>query len=180
MGRCDRGADSRRLGRDGQVVGGARTMATTAAWGAHTYMLRDAVAGRLATIPNQVMEVEVETQAVWECTRLVISDEVSGHVDRARCLQLIVDGLVSVANKHGGEDLISLSPLPLMRALRQLGYQTSRIGEPYDNPGDGRKYAVLTMKAKPSTACGALHTPPIIPPELPILARNLPEHRVQH
>ena len=166
--------------RDGQVVGGARTMATTAAWGAHTYMLRDAVAGRLATIPNQVMEVEVETQAVWECTRLVISDEVSGHVDRARCLQLIVDGLVSVANKHGGEDLISLSPLPLMRALRQLGYQTSRIGEPYDNPGDGRKYAVLTMKAKPSTACGALHTPPIIPPELPILARNLPEHRVQH
>ena len=33
--------------RDGQVIGGARTMPTTSSWGQYTYMLRDAVAGKL-------------------------------------------------------------------------------------------------------------------------------------
>ena len=33
--------------RGGTVVGGARIMPTTASWGRHTYMLRDALRGRL-------------------------------------------------------------------------------------------------------------------------------------
>lgn len=134
--------------RDGEVIGGARAMATTSSWGNHTYMLRDAVAGRLSSIPNRVMSDEVLTDRVWECTRLVISDEVTGHTDRAQCLHLIVEGLVTLANDHGGSELMSLSPLPLMRALRQLGYSANRIGEPYSNPGDGRQYAVLSMPAR--------------------------------
>jgi N-acyl-L-homoserine lactone synthetase len=134
--------------RDGEVIGGARAMATTSSWGSHTYMLRDAVAGRLSSIPDRVMSGEINTDRVWECTRLVISDEVTGHADRAECLHLIVEGLVTVANDHGGSELMSLSPLPLMRALRQLGYSANRIGEPYSNPGDGRQYAVLSMPAR--------------------------------
>jgi len=143
--------------RDGEVIGGARAMATTSCWGTHTYMLRDAVAGRLSSIPNRVMSDEIRTDRVWECTRLVISDDVTGHIDRAQCLQLIVEGLVTVANRHGGEELMSLSPLPLMRALRQLGYSANRIGEPYSNPGDGRQYAVLSMKAAHSAEMRVHH-----------------------
>ena len=37
--------------RNGKVVGGARIMPTTAAWGRHTYMLRDALRGGLESIP---------------------------------------------------------------------------------------------------------------------------------
>lgn len=133
--------------REGVVVGGARAMATTATWGAHSYMLRDAVAGKLADIPSQIMGHEVQSPKVWECTRLVISDEVKSHADRSLCLSLIVDGLVRVAARHGATELMSLSPLPLMRALRQLGYAADRIGEPYRNDGDGRQYAVLSMPA---------------------------------
>jgi acyl homoserine lactone synthase len=133
--------------RDGAVIGGARTMATTASWGKHTYMLRDAVAGRLDDIPAKVLDHEIETPKVWECTRLVMSESVTSHQDRARCLSLIVEGLADVARRHGANQLMSLSPLSLMRALRQLGWQADRIGEPYDNPGDGRRYAVLTMPA---------------------------------
>lgn len=136
--------------RDGEVIGGARAMPTTSSWGEYTYMLRDAVAGKLQDIPNRVMDSEIETSKVWECTRLVISDDVRSHVDRSQCLALIVDGLVTVAQLQGGSELMSLSPISLMRALRQLGYSASRIGEPYSNPGDGRKYAVLTMPAKHS------------------------------
>ncbi len=143
---------------DGAVIGGARTMPTSSHWGDHTYMLRDAVAGKLADIPSRVLNAEIETPRVWECTRLVMSDEVRSHADRSRCLSLIVEGLADVARRHGACELMSLSPLSLMRALRQLGWQADRIGEPYSNPGDGRKYAVLSMPAEktrpePALAC---------------------------
>ncbi len=134
--------------RDGRVIGGARAMATTAAWGKHTYMLRDAVKGQLIDIPGQVLDREIATAQTWECTRLVISDEVTTHAERSECLSLIVDGLVRVAAEHGATQLISLSPLSLMRALRQLGFAADRIGEPYHNEGDGRRYAVLSMPAE--------------------------------
>ncbi|MCW3780840.1 acyl-homoserine-lactone synthase [Defluviimonas salinarum] len=143
--------------RDGEVVGGARTMPTTSHWGDHTYMLRDAVAGKLADIPSQVLGREIDTPHVWECTRLVMSDEVRSQADRSRCLSLIVEGLAEVARRHGAHELMSLSPVSLMRALRQLGWQADRIGEPYCNPGDGRRYAVLSMPAERSARAPMPH-----------------------
>jgi acyl homoserine lactone synthase len=143
--------------RDGQVIGGARTMPTTSSWGQYTYMLRDAVAGKLIDIPQKVLGEEIKTPKVWECTRLVMSESVNSHQDRARCLSLIVEGLADVARRHGASELMSLSPLSLMRALRQLGWQADRIGEPYDNPGDGRRYAVLSMPAQRLQAAAAAH-----------------------
>lgn len=146
--------------RKGRIVGGARAMPTTSSWGEYTYMLRDAAAGKLPDIPDRLLAAEVRTPKVWECTRLVISDDVTGHDDRSECLSLIVDGLVTVAQERGGSELMSLSPVSLMRALRQLGYSASRIGEPYCNPGDGRRYAVLSMPARravpPSSRVGVM------------------------
>ncbi|MBL4812996.1 MAG: autoinducer synthase [Rhodobacteraceae bacterium] len=133
--------------RDGAVVGGARCMPTTARWGQHSYMLRDAYNGHLADIPADVMPREIVSSKVWECTRLVISDAVKSHGDRNTCLSLIVQGLVETAGDAGAEELVSLSPVPLARALRQLGYAADRIGAPYRNEGDGRQYAVLSMPA---------------------------------
>jgi N-acyl-L-homoserine lactone synthetase len=133
--------------REGQVVGGARTMATTATWGQHTYMLRDAFAGKLVDIPAEVMPADVANAQMWECTRLVISDDVDTQIDRSECLSLIVGGLIDVAARNGATRLMSLSPISLMRALRQLGFDAERIGEPYLNEGDGRRYAVLSMSA---------------------------------
>ena len=143
--------------RDGKVIGGARAMPTTSSWGQHTYMLRDAVAGKLIDIPAGVMEKQIQTPRVWECTRLVMSESVNNHLDRSKCLSLIVEGLADVARSHGASELMSLSPLSLMRALRQLGWQADRIGEPYDNPGDGRRYAVLSMPADRSRAVATQH-----------------------
>lgn len=133
--------------REGEVVGGARTMPTTASWGRHTYMMRDALRGSLDHIPSSAMPSDIATDAVWECTRLVISDSVVGHSERSECLSLIVGGLVDIAARNGGVELVSLSPLPLMRALRQLGFAASRLGEPYSSETDGRRYAMLRMPA---------------------------------
>ncbi len=143
--------------RDGKVIGGARTMPTTSNWGAHTYMLRDAVNGKLVDIPAQVLSSEIRTPDVWECTRLVLSDSLRTHAERSECLSLVVDGLIRVARQNGASELMSLSPVSLMRALRQLGYAANRIGEPYENAGDGRRYAVLSMPTQRSVESRVTH-----------------------
>jgi N-acyl-L-homoserine lactone synthetase len=133
--------------RRGEVVGGARTMPTTASWGRHTYMLRDALRGCLDQIPPQAMPRDIATREVWECTRLVTSDSVASHSERAACLSMVVGGLVDIANHNGGRELVSLTRPTLMRALRQLGFAVSRLGEPYWSESDGQQYVVLRMPA---------------------------------
>jgi len=131
--------------RRGEVIGGARTMATSVKWGEHGYMLGDAFDGKLGGIPANVVPEAPCSPDIWECTRLVMSDAVVTQAERTECLGLIVDGLAQVARQQGAKRLISLSPLALTRALRQLGWDAERIGEPYKNEHDGRRYAVLSM-----------------------------------
>ena len=100
------------------------------------------------SLPADVMIGEITSHRVWECTRLVMSKDVNTHAERSECLSLIVGGLTDVAARNGASTLMSLSPLALMRALRQLGFGAERIGEPYLNEGDGRRYAVLSMPAE--------------------------------
>ncbi|WP_224823440.1 acyl-homoserine-lactone synthase [Cognatishimia sp. MH4019] len=133
--------------RDGRVIGGARAMPTTAVWGPHSYMLRDAAKGMLADIPGDVMDADLATPRIWEITRFVVDDALCA-AERSRCLTLILDGLVCIAKKRGGVELMSLSPLPMVRALRQLGYPAKRVGQPHVDTGDGRRYAVISMPAK--------------------------------
>lgn len=137
--------------QDGTVIGGARIMPTTSTWGTHTYMLRDAVQGKLIDIPPSVLGKDIVKEDLWECTRLVMCDSVRTHAERSQCLSLIVDGLIDVSAAKGAKRLMCLSTLTLMRALRQLGYDAERIGEPYLNEGDGRRYAVLEMTAASRT-----------------------------
>ena len=80
--------------KDGRVVGGARVMPTTAQWGTHSYMLRDALKGKLIDIPPEVMNEDIVDNDLWECTRLVIDDSIRTHAERSTCLSLIVDCLL--------------------------------------------------------------------------------------
>ena len=130
---------------DGEVIAGARAMPTSAVWGSHTYMLGDAVSGKLSTIPSDVIAEEISSSKVWECTRLVIADHITAMPDRIKCLELIVDGLIEMAEDNGADKLISLSNLWLLRALRQLGYAADLMGKPYVNADDGHKYAVMSI-----------------------------------
>ena len=132
---------------DGRVVAGARTMATSARWGETTCMLRDAAEGRLTGFVPGLYDPSMTSPTLWECTRLVIADDLQDHGLRLQTLALLVDGLVRAAAANGGTDLISLSPLPLQRALKGLGHDVRRISDPYTGVEDGRKYAVMTMPA---------------------------------
>lgn len=127
-----------------RLIGGARMTPTDATWGPHSYMLRDAQLGLLPGIPANLLPNEIRSGAVWECTRLVLDDNVTDGLDRRECLSLIVRGLADQARLRGGTELMSLSPVTLMRSLRQLGFGARRLSAPYKND-DGRSYAVLAM-----------------------------------
>lgn len=131
--------------QDGKVIGGGRAMATTAQWGAHTYMLRDAVEGRIIGIPESIVDAVEVTTNVWECTRVVVSSDIKDQADSARCLSLIVSGLAEQARAHQATELMALSRPSLLRALRKIGYQPRMIGAPYVNGDDGRRYVAMSM-----------------------------------
>lgn len=131
--------------RDSTVVGGARMMPTTASWGRYSYMLRDALLG-VIDIPPHVVSEEIVSREVWECTRLVLSADLGTQAERVECLSLILCGCGDILRENGGSEVVSLSPVPLLRTLRQLGYAARRVGEPYCET-DGRRYAMLRTPA---------------------------------
>jgi len=131
--------------QDGKVIGGGRAMATTAQWGSHTYMLRDAVEGKIIGIPETIVnEVEV-TANVWECTRVVVSSDIKDPVKSAECLALIVQGLAEQALEQNATELMALSRPSLVRALRKIGYAPRLLGKSYVNSDDGRRYVAMSM-----------------------------------
>jgi acyl homoserine lactone synthase len=158
------------LDDDDHLVGGARVMPNTARWGSHTFMLKDAVDGKLGSIPSTIMDGVKVGGRVWEVTRIAISDELQTQAERSECLSLISVGCSEVALKHGATELICLSLVPLVRALRSLGFPVERRGTPYVCADDGRQYAVLAMPLRPAVA--PRHG--VVPASLPT-----PTHRSQ-
>ena len=152
--------------RDGEVIAGARTLPTSAVWGDYSYMLRDAAKGKLSAIPS-LIDDDIVTDEVWECTRLVVADSVKSMRDRIAVLGQIVDGLIDIAQPRGGQTLMSLSNLWLHRALNKLGHATDLWCEPYVNSDDGHKYAVMAMpvpqmpEIQPIPVPAATHVPQV-------------------
>jgi len=138
--------------QDGKVIGGGRAMATTAQWGSHTYMLRDAVEGRIIGIPESIVNAVEVTANVWECTRVVVSSDIKDPAQSAQCLSLIVAGLAAQARAHHATEMMALSRPSLLRALRKIGYQPRMIGTPYVNSDDGRRYVAMSMSVEETQA----------------------------
>lgn len=138
--------------KDGKVIGGGRAMATTAQWGSHTYMLRDAVEGKIIGIPDTIVDELEVTANVWECTRVVVSSEITDPAQSAACLALIVEGLAEQAVAQGGTELMALSRPSLVRALRKIGYAPRLIGPSYVNDEDGRRYVAMSMPIAENSA----------------------------
>ena len=134
---------------DGEVLGGARVMATSSIWGQHTYMMRDAHEGKLGNIPDRAVPDGVASEYVWEMTRLVMSDNVKAFDDRRVVLQLICDGCIDIVQAHGAMELRAMSSLAMLRVLRQVGYPVDRMGDTWRDPGDGRQYSAMKMDILP-------------------------------
>ena len=76
----------------GRVIGGARAMPCSANWAGWTYMLRDAWRGKADYIPRDLMTHYPDTSDTWECTRLILADDLAAE-KRTLALKLVVFGL---------------------------------------------------------------------------------------
>lgn len=128
----------------GDVIAGARAVASSAQWMQWSYMIGDAQKGLLPGIPKNALPVINPSIETWECTRLVVSPGCAAG-ERSNALKLVVKGLCDVAYSEGGKTLVSLSPLTMQRMLRSLGYDPSSIGRTFTGDEDGRKYGVFSM-----------------------------------
>ncbi|WP_232825055.1 acyl-homoserine-lactone synthase [Primorskyibacter marinus] len=132
---------------NGRLVGGARVMRFSDKWGSHGCMLQDAVDGRIDGIPANILPRAHTFANASECTRLVLSDQLTSPHDRRECLALVVQGLVKLAIDQGSDDLVTLTVPGFRRSLGKLGYEVKQVGEKYRNKHDGRSYAILSMPA---------------------------------
>ena len=131
--------------KDRKIVGGARVMPTTSCFGEHTYMLKDAADGKLADIPKGIIANPVKNKDTWECTRLVISDDITCPDERAECLKTIVNGIVTIAKRNDCTNLITLSRPSLVRSLNRLGFSAEQMSGRYYEKADNNTYGVLRM-----------------------------------
>lgn len=132
---------------DGRLVGGARVMRFSDKWGSNGCMLQDAIDGRIDGIPANILPKSHGFGRASECTRLVLSDQLTSPHERQECLALIVEGLVDRAIRQKSDELVTLTVPGFRRSLRKLGYDARQIGERYQNKHDGRSYAILAMPA---------------------------------
>lgn len=130
--------------KQGRVIAGARVMSTMHRWGDAGYMLGDAAAGKLSGIPAHVVPDGFEGPEVWECTRLVLDENLPSG-ERNSCLDMVVEGIVRTARDNGATCMVALSQVALIRAVRKLGYNPRQAGPAYKDPCSGRAHAVLTM-----------------------------------
>lgn len=126
------------------VVGGARAMKLDATWGHQKTMLLDAVDG---VIPGMRLDLTIESHeknTLWEGTRLVISNDLSGE-DKKECMKLIVRQLLHVVKREGGSGLVTVSPPVLQRYMRHFGFYVTCLGSDFLCAEDNRKYTVLKL-----------------------------------
>ena len=141
---------------NGRLVGGARLMQFSGKWGSHGCMLQDAAEGRIDGIPADLLPRAHRFANSSECTRLVLSDQLTSQDDRHNALGLVVQGLVTLAIDQGSADLVTLTVPGFRRSLRKLGYDVEQVGEKYRNKHDGRSYAILSMPAVHASATAPL------------------------
>ena len=130
---------------NGIVIGGARLISTQSMWGESSYMLKDAMLGKISSIPDNVFDKCIEKRDIWEGSRLVISDDVVSHTLRAAILYSIIKEIVEFLRDNNSTQLLTFSPVTLRRKVSAMGFPVIQAGSPFRGFEDSRTYAVLSM-----------------------------------
>ncbi len=120
---------------DGVVLAGIRLTPTTARCGIYSYMIRDAQAGLLDTIPqNLLFEAAPVSPFVWETSRVFIARDVPSDL-RSKVQRDLMSEMVTSAQALGATSLLGLCPSIWSRWMRRIGFQTRAAGPVMDIGG---------------------------------------------
>lgn len=94
----------------GRVLAGVRLTPTTARCGIYSYMIKDAQAGLLETIPSGVLDdVAPVEDFTWEVTRGFVVPDLSAHL-RQKVMQRTVLQIMRASREEGISRLLALMP----------------------------------------------------------------------
>lgn len=125
--------------QDGALIAYARLLptTTTVSFGSHefTYLVKDAVLGKLPGIPSNIFEVDQlpNSQQVWEMTRVEARDRVA--------MKVLFEASNEYLTSVGAKETITFTRQSFASILSKLGFPTEACG-PVVEYG-GKPYRVL-------------------------------------
>ncbi|MXU64543.1 acyl-homoserine-lactone synthase [Oceanomicrobium pacificus] len=131
--------------KGGECVGGCRLMLTNAVRVGDdgqpvTYMIRDALEGRLRDIPEDVSQIKPVDPGVWEMTRVISQNPVT--------YKLFMAFVIDFMRSRGGEICIFLSRPASAPLCNRWGYEVYEVG-PRVGLGRAQFVAVCCFLARP-------------------------------
>ena len=131
----------------GQVLAGIRLTPTTARCGIYSYMIRDAQAGLLVTIPDTLLFGQAPVSPkVWESSRVFIAHDVPSCL-RSRVQRDLMTEMVNTAQLLGAERLLGLCPQVWGRWMRRIGFRTEVAGPPIEIDGVVNQCVAMDCRA---------------------------------
>jgi len=112
----------------GAVLAGNRLTPTTAKCGIYTYMIRDAQRGLLDTIPSNLLYEEAPvSEAIWESSRLFVSQKVPLHQRRPIYAKLIFE-LTRAVRNLGAAQCVTLLNANWPLWAKRVGVEMAAMG----------------------------------------------------
>lgn len=129
-----------------QVLAGFRMTPTVARCGVYSYMIRDAQAGLLETIPPTIVSSEAPVcDTLWECSRAFVSDDLPAK-RRGEVRRMMIESFMQAAERVGASALITLTNRLWPRWMPMHGIAGEPIG-PLTDIGGEPFQAVIMQKA---------------------------------
>jgi N-acyl-L-homoserine lactone synthetase len=112
----------------GRVMAGCRLTPTTHRCGMYSYMIRDAQAGLLGTIPRTLLFGQAPVAPhVWECSRGFVSCGLDRR-ERVLAKGRLHAQMIASARELGASSLLTLVPASSPRLLRLAGVESAAAG----------------------------------------------------
>lgn len=129
----------------GEILAGIRLTPTTAKCGIYTYMIRDAQAGLLDTIPDSLLYDPAPVDPfIWESSRVFVCQNVSSRM-RMRVQASLMTGLISAARDLGARQVLGLVPAVWSRWVSRLGIEAEEAGPAFEIEGTRSQVARMQL-----------------------------------
>ena len=128
---------------DGRIIAASRFNPCSFDGGTFSYMIRDAVLGRLPSIPNDILENPPVDHRTWEATRFAVDPNLP-LPDRNTALAENARAIAQAAKSIGAHSLIALMQPAFIRWLKQASLPAERIG-PVVRDESGSRICVIHM-----------------------------------
>lgn len=132
----------------GEILAGVRLTPTTHRCGIYSYMIRDAQAGLLPSIPRDLLAFAAPVSpTIWESSRVFVADPVPA-ADRMRVQMQLIHEMVVSARTLGAATLLGIIPEHSWRLARRVGLDCVAAGPVMDTGGLRSVCVTISMQTK--------------------------------